>query len=206
MNLSLRALCILIGIGVVTAGLLGYLVYTDYMQKLLAAHESERAAVEAVIQEYASAHNIAGEFAGTDPERHRVVFSSFFNAVQSADIFRVKVWNGNYTIIWSDLAELIGQSFPDNHDVKKVIESGSSLLEVGQEKIEHETERQVVRLLEVYVPIKNASGEVVGIFEVYKVATTIDPTLSKTLYTDVAYAVVALLIVLGILYFIVRRV
>lgn len=94
------------------------------------------------------------------------------------DILRIKIWNKDRKIVWSDERKLPGQSFYDNkhlnQSLKGEIVSDISMLEMS----EHKFERQFKRLLELYVPIKfEPEGSVAAVFEIYQ---DIDP-----LYKDI---------------------
>lgn len=97
-------------------------------------------------------------------------FQKFFDYIQSPSIVRLKVWDHNFTIIWSNLPELIGQSFPDNDEVAEAFE-GEIAFEIEKQKNEHISERQFMELSEMYIPFADAKGEVVGVLEVYQPTT-----------------------------------
>lgn len=94
-------------------------------------------------------------------------FENFFGVIQSPRLVRIKVWDNKFTIIWSNLTELIGKSFPDNHEVKEAL-SGKIEFEIQKPKSEHISERQFQQLSETYVPISNQNGEIIGVIEVYE--------------------------------------
>ena len=95
------------------------------------------------------------------------------------DIKRIKFWNKDRVIVWSDEKQLVGQHFPDNEELDdafagKVVSELSTL-----EKAENKFERQFKRLLELYVPIKfGASQEIDAVIEIYQ---NLDP-----LYRDIS--------------------
>ena len=86
------------------------------------------------------------------------------------EVVRVKVWDREATVLWSDEPRLIGQRFPDNLELQKAL-AGNVAVEIktltGRE---HAYERgRFTTLAEVYVPIvSRTTGEVVGVIEVYK--------------------------------------
>lgn len=97
------------------------------------------------------------------------VFRAFFETIQSAEIVRFKAWNPQHTIVWSNLSEIIGQTFPDNEEVSEALK-GEVELEIEKQKDEHVSERQFGNLAEVYMPLRNPRGDIVGVMEVYKTA------------------------------------
>lgn len=96
-----------------------------------------------------------------------LVFENFFNNVQSNTMFRIKVWDKNFTVIWSNLGEIIGQRFVDNHEVEEAL-GGEVEVEIKKAKGEHVTETPYANFKETYVPIKNNAGIIVGAIEVYE--------------------------------------
>jgi uncharacterized membrane protein YraQ (UPF0718 family) len=62
---------------------------------------------------------------------------------------------------------LIGQRFPDNHEVEEALE-GKIEFEIEKLKTEHLTERQFQELGELYVPISGGRGDIAGVLEVYQ--------------------------------------
>ena len=131
------------------------------------AIEKAKTAAALQLQERARSFIKPEDFSDGDPVRQRRVFAAFFDAVQSPNLVRMKVWDRNFTVIWSDLSELIGQRFPDNHEVEEALE-GKIEFEVEKPKGERVTERQFEDLGELYVPISSGKGDVVGVLEVYQ--------------------------------------
>jgi len=86
------------------------------------------------------------------------------------EVVRVKVWDREATVLWSDEPRLIGQRFPDNRMLQKAL-AGDVAVEIKTLGApEHAYERGRFRTLaEVYVPIlARTTGEIVGVVEVYK--------------------------------------
>src|SRR5882724_7262341 len=86
------------------------------------------------------------------------------------EVVRVKVWDRDAAVVWSDESRLIGQRFPDNDELKEAL-GGEVTVEVKTlEGREHAFERpSFTTLAEVYVPIMSkTTGQVVGVVEIYK--------------------------------------
>jgi hypothetical protein len=156
-----------IAVGAVVALAGGLWLYTRYEIVKAAAIENQKTATAVFIQTRAAALIKPENFSAGDPAAQRKVFEAFFDAVQSPNLVRMKVWNRNFTVVWSNLAELIGQRFPDNHEVEESFE-GKIEFEIEKPKAENILERQYQELSELYVPISNAQGETVGVVEVYQ--------------------------------------
>ena len=96
------------------------------------------------------------------------------------EVVRIKVWNRTATVIWSDKAELIGKRFPDNHDLREALGGEISVKIKPLAKREQASERAGHDVLaEVYVPVIDPRGGVVGVVEVYKVPARLFGTIRR---------------------------
>jgi two-component system NtrC family sensor kinase len=86
------------------------------------------------------------------------------------EVVRVKVWDRDATVVWSDEPRLIGRRFPDNHELKEALAGEVSVEIKTLEARENAYERaSFSTLAEVYVPIvSKKTGQIVGVVEVYK--------------------------------------
>lgn len=163
----------LIVIGVVIALGTGGWLYLVYQQVQGAAIDEQAASVAQVV----NAH-IAGvkgsDFTSGDPKHIAAVFSAVWNSVQSPEYVRMKVWTPDYTVIWSNLPELIGQKFAPFDEVTDAVADKTQKADLESQKAENVGERQYDVLLETYVPFIEASGTVPGLIELYKVPTELD--------------------------------
>ncbi len=158
---------VVMGCALVVALVTGLWLYVSYGNVRQAAIEKRKAETAAYLQKRAAALLKAEDFDAGDPALRQQAFQAFFDAVQSPDLVRMKIWNRDFTVVWSELRELIGQRFPDNHEVEEALE-GKIEFELAESKDEQVSERAFEALSETYVPFFNAKGEVVGVFEVYQ--------------------------------------
>lgn len=92
------------------------------------------------------------------------------DALVFGEIFRIKVYDDEGTIIWSDEPRLVGMNFPDNYLLKKALE-GKVVSKIEKPKrSEHIYERgKYDEVAEVYVPIYSIdNSKLLGVVEVYK--------------------------------------
>ena len=84
-------------------------------------------------------------------------------------VVRVKIWDRDGRVIWSDDRRLVGQVFTDNHELEEALE-GEVPSEISTlEKAEQAFERPFERLLELYVPIHfGEDEEPSNVFEIYQ--------------------------------------
>ena len=88
------------------------------------------------------------------------------------EVARIKVWDRNAAVLWSNDERLIGRTFPENHDLQEALAGKVSVELKDLKKAENAYDRErFSKLAEVYVPIFSESerDQVVGVLEVYKV-------------------------------------
>jgi signal transduction histidine kinase len=87
--------------------------------------------------------------------------------VLGGNIVRVKIWNADGRIVYSDEPRLIGQTFDVSDEQRAVLENGGSEAEVSDlSRSENAYEQQLGRVLEVYTLIWTPNDEPL-IFELY---------------------------------------
>ncbi len=97
------------------------------------------------------------------------------------EVVRIKVWDREATVLWSDEPRLVGQRFPDNDELQEAL-AGKVAVEIKTlGRREHAFERgNFTTLAEVYVPIvSKTTGEVVGVVEVYKSPARLFATIQR---------------------------
>jgi len=86
------------------------------------------------------------------------------------EVARVKIYDPQGTIIWSDVAELIGKNFHDDAALHESLQ-GRVVVELEQmtSTPEHQFEHpHYSELTSIYVPIRDDTGELLAVFELYK--------------------------------------
>jgi signal transduction histidine kinase len=87
--------------------------------------------------------------------------------VIGGEVVRVKVWDADGRIVYSDEPRLIDESFPLGDDEQEVLENGGSDAEVSDlSKSENSYDQQLGRVLEVYTRVAAPDGEPL-LFELY---------------------------------------
>lgn len=98
----------------------------------------------------------------------------------NSEIKRVKVWNRDMVVVWSDDRRLLGQRFPENKELKKALQGKLASELKGLDKEENRYERQFSRLLELYVPVRTGpDGSVDMVFEIYQDVTTLYADINR---------------------------
>ncbi|MFN2465932.1 MAG: sensor histidine kinase [Candidatus Dormibacteria bacterium] len=94
--------------------------------------------------------------------------------VLSSRVVRVKLWTPGGRIAYSDARELVGRTFGLGDDELSAIRDNRIAADVSDlTKPENQLERGYGRLLEVYLPVRTATGETY-LFETYQVYSSID--------------------------------
>jgi hypothetical protein len=170
---------ICIGVALFLALGAGAWLYQRYAAIRTAAIEEKKAQTALYIQSRARSFIKPEDFTAGDRAAQRKIFESFFHDLQSPNLVRMKVWDRDFTVLWADLADLVGQRFPDNHEVEEAYE-GKIEFEVEKPKTENVSERQYQELSEIYVPVSNSKGEVVGVIEVYQPTFSLNEKIQKS--------------------------
>lgn len=117
---------------------------------------------------------------------------------------RVKLWNLEGEIVYSDYDILVGRRFPLTDDLEAAL-AGSASAEVNDLSAEENRfDRDLgSRLIEFYVPVHAASGEVVGVFEIYQDYGPLESRLAsiqRIVWTSVAGGLSILFVFLWFLF------
>ncbi len=84
-------------------------------------------------------------------------------------IKRIKVWNLDRVIVWSDIRQLVGKQSLDDKELMKALNGSISSGIISPGKRENETEGRYTRLLELYIPIRSGhEGNVKAVFGIYQ--------------------------------------
>jgi two-component system, NarL family, sensor kinase len=95
-------------------------------------------------------------------------------AVLGHPIVRVKVWSLSGRIVYSDARGLVGRRFPLPEDLRRAAADGKVRADISDlSRSEHRFERGRGRLVEVYMPLRLATGQRV-LIEAYHPARSID--------------------------------
>jgi len=114
------------------------------------------------------------------PERtiNQKITTLFSTLVDSENVFRIKVWGPDGTIIWSDNPEIVGKQYPNDSEYKEAMTGVVSFSLEKPEKEEQANERKRGHILEIYTPVKE-EGKPIGIVEVYEDADQLMAQIRK---------------------------
>ena len=123
------------------------------------------------IQTQAKSQLVASDFATDNPNTEKT-FSQFFKGVDTNEIQRIKVWNVDGTVIYSDDKDIVGKRFANSEGLEEALQ-GKIAAEIADEEdseaadSENHGDSTVYDTVEVYVPILSGDGHVMGIIETY---------------------------------------
>jgi diguanylate cyclase (GGDEF)-like protein/PAS domain S-box-containing protein len=100
--------------------------------------------------------------------------------VANHQVLRIKVWQPDGTIRYSDLPQLIGRQFEVDDDLGQAIGGQTSTTLSDATDPENEFERGLAsRLLSVYLPIRDSHQRVVAAFEIYQDAAPVEADIAS---------------------------
>jgi len=132
--------------------------------------EERKRAVSEVVLKQANRHLNPDDFKTTNYLLVSSRFEDFFEEIKTNEIIRIKVYNSQGIVIFSDEKELLGQKlFQGEEEELKEILGGKIVADITAPiKKEHVYERGYRQLMEIYVPITfGESKEIFGIIETY---------------------------------------
>jgi PAS domain-containing protein len=142
----------------------GLLVGRLFERQILAQEETQTA--EMVLSQ-ARQHLAPEDFDGPDDDAE---LRNFLKGLPG--VFRVKVFDRQGRIVWSNEPRLIGMVFADNRYLQAALAGRVTTVLSAPERPEHIFERDRPYVTEVYTPITFAAGaEPVGVIETYKDST-----------------------------------
>jgi diguanylate cyclase (GGDEF)-like protein/PAS domain S-box-containing protein len=137
---------------------------------------------EAVIRGFVDPTLGAGDLADRTPDQKQLINSELERLVASGRLLRIKVWTPQGEIVYSDLPQLRGRSFPVGDDMKEALDGEPATEFTTGTDEENVFEHGLAdQLLSIYLPIHSATGgEPVGIYEIYEDAAPIEAEIAAT--------------------------
>ena len=124
------------------------------------------------------------------------------------DLARIKIWNANDTVIYSDDHSLIGRTLTPSDDLRAALAGKPQEADVVTPSRDSETASEVGlgKLVEVYVPLRfSPSGPPAGAFEIYLSYGPIAAAIARDKRTIALLVAIGLALLWVILYRIVAR-
>ncbi|HST05390.1 MAG TPA: ATP-binding protein [Chloroflexia bacterium] len=161
LQFSIISLVLMVGIGI----LLGWNL-TNYFQQAAINQQRDaiRDLVPPIIGDHITDDVLANGAHGASYKEIELALSS----LGGSGLVRVKIWNRDSMVVYSDDPTLVGQTFPWTDDLQETL-TGLTVADLSDlNKAENVEERGFGELLEVYTPIRQGGkSEIVGAFEGY---------------------------------------
>ena len=178
-----------IGVAIFMGLALSYFI-SDYFKQTILQRAVDVNAKFIALQ--ANQHLHADDFIPDNYDKKVIVFSNFFNEIDTGEIVRIKVWSTDETVVYSDDKEIIGETFHDNEELDDAL-AGDVEYEISDlEASENVSEKSYDNLMEIYIPIKSDSNQVVGVIETYTSMEAINT------YIENANTIIFLISLIGI--------
>ena len=147
------------------------------------------------------------DFSSPQTDQARARFQRFYQqTVMMPEIMRVKIYDADMRVIWSDEQRLIGQRFEDNPGLVAAIAGRTTVNLKHAAGSENIYERPRRELVEVYVPVVfGADNGVVGVVETYKEPTRVFANIRSARITVITACVAVAGVLFLSLFWIVRR-
>ena len=107
-------------------------------------------------------------------------FSDFSDSIRTPGIVRIKVWDKNARILFSEDRSIVGKYFPGNAELQESL-SGTVEADIKvPEKTENISEKGYRQLIEIYVPVSFVEhSEPVGVIETYYSLDAVNALITK---------------------------
>src|SRR6266498_4875837 len=140
-------------------------------------------------------------------QRYDEIDALIHDTLLSADIVRIKIWNRDGLLVYSDDKDIIGKTFPIEEDQREAF-SGEIATDISHLQAEENIgERGLYdELFEIYVPLQPAdSNAILGAYEVYYDLSKLQPRLLRIRYTVWSGVGIAFLLLYGTLFVLIRN-
>lgn len=142
--------------------------------------EHARTVIAGDIQKHARDLLESQSFVFGSEQASRERFTYFFNVIRTSEIVRIKVWNTESRVIFSDEESIIGKSFPDDEELGESLKGNVVAVIQKPTKPENVGEAGYAQLLEEYVPVYfGDNAQLAGVVEVYFNLDKINNLLAK---------------------------
>lgn len=191
--------------------LLGVVLQRSVRQRAIAdAARTGEVAANVGVRPFLTVADLSNNFIPLDAERVVALDATLGTSLSPGGVVRLKVWNRQHWLVYSDNAALRGRWFAGSELLEQAFEGRLTSEITDLTAPEEREERDFGELLAVYVPLRAAasgefstdgSGEVVGAFEVYLPWSPI----AADIHSDTRRLWLALALGLGVLYLSVFR-
>jgi len=163
---------IVLAFGLLLLAVVALWLYSRYSEIRTAAIERKKSETASYLRGRLSALVDSEVFSGANSIRQRQGFQSFFVSIQSREASKIKIWNRDLTVVWSNPGGSVQQQSTENRKVREAL-GGEVGFTIERQRPEHSPESQVQDLCATYVPISDAKGDILGVVAVYQPALSL---------------------------------
>jgi diguanylate cyclase (GGDEF)-like protein/PAS domain S-box-containing protein len=136
---------------------------------------------QAVVTGVIGPHFEGGELLPSDPRRRAAIDAQLESLVGAGRLLRIKIWDPAGTVVYSDLAQLRGRNFGVADDLAEALAGDVAVEYSAGDDEENVFEHGLAeRFVSMYLPIRSASGQVLGAYELYEDAGPIEAQMAST--------------------------
>ena len=165
----------------IIAGVLAVYIQQELEQLALRqAAEGAAAQVDLFLKPNLESSDLTGPL---DPARYQEIAALMEKILNDQHIVRVKVWNRDGLLIYSDEKELSGRYFSVDEDLQRSLDGETTMAVSSLDKEENifEKGRFGSQLLEIYVPLRiDDSQQILGSYEIYHDLAIVGPRIAAT--------------------------
>ena len=152
----------------------------SHLEKVALQQEAENAAeqVASILNPNLRLADLVGPL---DPARFAQIDALIRQNVLSKHIVRIKIWNRDGQVIYSDEKDLVGRRFPVEGELKEALDGEIAMGISSLQKEENVGGRgRYSRLIEIYVPLRLMdSPQISGVYEIYRDLSLLEPHLAE---------------------------
>lgn len=205
LSLLLRFTLLSLGLtGLIAAGLAFHLQYNLQADALSVVAENTAHQAINILNKQITANDLRNPLPG---ERYDEIDSLIHNTLLSTNIVRIKIWNSEGLLVYTDEKTILGKTFPVSDEMREALQ-GNVATEISKLQDEENVSEHGLyeELFEIYVPLQPAdSNHILGVYEVYYDISQLQPRLTRIRYNVWGGVGIAFLLLYGTLFLLIRN-
>lgn len=188
----------------IAAGLAFHLENSLQADALSAVSQNTADQAIKILNRNVTAQDLSGSLQG---ERYQEIKNLIQNTLLSSNIVRIKIWNPDGLLVFTDEKSSLGKTFPVTDEMQEAFR-GKVVTEISKlQEEENVTEQRLYKeLVEIYVPLRPVdSDQILGVYEVYFDISQLQPRLLRIRHTVWGGVGIAFLLLYGTLFLLIRN-
>ncbi len=205
LSLLLRFTLVSFGLtALIAAGLALHLQYNLQRDALSAVAENTAHQAINILNKEITANDLKLPLRG---DRYDEIDRLIHNTLLSTNIVRIKIWNAEGLLVYTDEKSILGETFPITDEMREALQ-GNMATEISELEEEENVKEHGMyeELFEIYVPLHPAdSDRILGIYEVYYDLSQLQPRLIRIRRNVWGGIGIAFLLLYGTLFLLIRN-